>query len=547
VRLGFALLFASATLTGFFACSAEETNDDGSSGQGGAATTTTGVTSAGGAMSSSGGTGGMGTTVGSGGFPGTAGPDAELIANGDPDKLLLRGTIITPDEKFAGELLIVGDTIACVDTSCATHPDVGSASVVQTNGVIMPGMIDTHNHILFGIFDETDWSPSQAYGNHNQWPNEPRYSAMIDTKQYINGEAGSPVNLNCELNKYGELKGLVAGTTSILGAANPGNKVCYRTGARTIDQSANGLCGTDPPQSCPDKIQAHTLFPSSSSADGVCTNFGDGDTEAYVVHVGEGVDASALSEWDDLKSAASGCLIDARTAVVHGTAFTDTEFTELAAAGMGLVWSPASNVFLYGLGTDLTKTTDIPLVLSKGITVSLAPDWSMGGSQNLLDELRFADEVDNQQWADLLTAKELVQMVTTNAAELLGLSGQIGVLEVGAKADVTVFGGDIDLPYKALLTVTPYEIRLVVVDGRVTYGDDQLASLGPSSPGCETLDICGRSKFLCLAIDGGDASNKFGQSLTDIQTALNTELSAYDAMNVTQWDFAPITPLVKCP
>ena len=76
----------------------------------------------------------------------------------------------------------------------------------------------------------------------------------------------------------------------------------------------------------------------------------------------------------------------------------------MAARGMSLVWSPRSNVFLYGGGTDLTKTTNIPLALAKGINVALAPDWSIGGSQNLLDELRFADQVDDTVWGNVIYA-----------------------------------------------------------------------------------------------------------------------------------------------
>ena len=34
-----------------------------------------------------------------------------------------------------------------------------------------------------------------------------------------------------------------------------------------------------PPPGCPDAIQVNTIFPSSTSANGVCTNFADGDTE----------------------------------------------------------------------------------------------------------------------------------------------------------------------------------------------------------------------------------------------------------------------------
>src|SRR5262249_34470814 len=153
---------------------------------------------------------------------------------------------------------------------------------------------------------------------------------------------------------------------------------------------------------------------STASANGVCTNFGDGDTDAYVIHLGEGVDATARGELDDLTTVTNpdGCLLSPKTTAVHGTAFGDAELDVLAAHGLHLVWSPRSNVFLYGGGRDLSRTTDIPLALAKGIHVALGPDWSIGGSINLLDELRFADEVDAAVWGDQISTAALVDMVT---------------------------------------------------------------------------------------------------------------------------------------
>ena len=69
---------------------------------------------------------------------------------------------------------------------------------------------------------------------------------------------------------------------------------------------------------------------------------------------------------------------------------------------MKLVWSPASNVFLYG------ATTNVPLARSLGVTVALAPDWSLGGGPTMLDELRFAQAWDAQHWNASLTARDLV-------------------------------------------------------------------------------------------------------------------------------------------
>lgn len=466
---------------------------------------------------------------------------ASIVTQGQVGHLLLRGTVVTPDTVLQGEVLIEGDTITCVANSCAGASGADVASVVDTAGIILPGLIDTHNHVLFDVFDETDWSPMHPYSNHTQWPSEARYGAMVDAQQYLNS-VGSPfIDLGCELDKYGEIKGLVAGTTSIVGAAQPVNRVCYGTLARTIDESPNGLGA--------DKIQVASSLPSTVAADGVCARFASGETDAYLVHVGEGTDQVARTEFSLLGaiSTVDGCLYAHQTAIVQGIALGNAEFTTMGQAGMSLVWSPRSNVFLYGGGTDLTKTANVPLALSKNINVALGPDWSIGGSQNLLDELRFADHVDNSVWGDQLSPKMLTQMVTINAAKVLGLDSVLGSLAVGKKADVMVIGGDSSSPYDALLAAQPADVRLVLVGGVALYGDPALQGLGPAIPGCEALNVCSQNKFICVAAPTQSVADKLDQTLADITTNLATELANYDGLDLSAWDFSPLAPIVRCP
>jgi cytosine/adenosine deaminase-related metal-dependent hydrolase len=454
--------------------------------------------------------------------------------------LLLMGTIVTPDTALEGEVLVVGDVIKCVAASCADDPAAAAATVLQTNGIIYPGLIDTHNHIQFDIFDETDWTPPRAYSNHNQWTTDPRYKALVDAKQYLNGESGSSVKIGCELLKYGELKGLIAGTTSIVGAAIPSGQACFGSLARSIDQRPNGLST--------DKVQTATPFPSKSTADAVCSNIASDKTDAYLIHIAEGIDETAHKEFQKLFDVTTtpGCLFASSTTIVHGAALQEADLAEMKSHDMNLVWSPRSNVFLYGQGTDLSKTANVPAALDKGISVSIAPDWSIGGSQNLLDELRFADNVDNAQWGDAITPQQLTAMVTKNPAHALGLENTLGRVAAGFKADLVVVNGDRTLPFNALLAATPKAVRLVVVDGKVVYGDAALRVLGQATPDCEALDICGTPKFVCVAAAGGTAANKLGQTYSQVRETISTELQRYDDKDLTQWNFAPIADLYRC-
>jgi hypothetical protein len=234
-----------------------------------------------------------------------------------------------------------------------------------------------------------------------------------------------------------------------------------------------------------------------------------------------------------------------RTTIVTGAALQDPDLAEMAAHGMGLVWLPKSNVSLYGHGTDLSQTANIPAAIEKGITVALGTDGSLSGSQNLLDELRFADRIDNTQWGDILTPKALVQMVTKNAAKVLGLQTVLGELAVGRKADILVIGGDRARPYDALLAAAPKDVRLVIVAGRAIYGDAPLRPLGQSTPPCDTIDMCGVSKFACVAQAGGSAADLLGERYDDLRGKILTELKKYDEKKLSA-PFSPATELCKC-
>lgn len=516
--------------------------DEGGGGAGG------GGDEGGGGMGGGGGGAGGGGDEG-GGDPGPACEQASgtIAQTGQTGRLLLRGTVVTPGQIFEGEVLVVSSTIACAAPSCASEPEAATATIVETNGIIYPGLIDTHNHVLFNVFDETHWTPTVAYTHAAQWSGasgDPDYARALRAKQYLNGETlsstASPVNLNCELNKYGELKALIAGTTAMVGASNPAVKVCYRTLTRTINNDYD--------------VQVASIFPSPSATNSVCNNLEDGSTAAYVIHVAEGISQTARNQFYTLfnQSTPDGCAYHPNTAVVHGNALLDAELQILADTGTSLVWSPRSNVGLYGLGTDLTVTTNIPLALEKGINISLAPDWTMSGSQNVLDELRFAQYVSDNLWSGLLTPEMLFEMVTINAARNIGQESELGSIEVGKKADLFVISGDALNAHQALIDSRPPDVRLVLIDGVVHYGDVNLQQLAPATPGCELIDLCGCPKFVCVATTGATASNKFDQTLGEITQALETELATYDqngwpgVSGPPSVPLSPMSPIYRC-
>jgi hypothetical protein len=343
--------------------------------------------------------------------------------------------------------------------------------------------------------------------------------------------------------KYAETRALISGTTSVLGAPGAVNRSCYASVARTIDTTQNDL-GQD-------NVQTALGVPQAATADGVCDNLADGTTDSYVIHIAEGVSGNVRSEFTQLgtvtqnQPSGANCLYDEKTVVVHGTDMTEAQFDTMAQNGMQLVWSPKSNVFLYGGGTDLSKTTNIPAVLARGINVALAPDWTLGGSANLLDELRFAARVDDEVFGDLLDPADLHDMVTFNAARVLGLDNVIGSIAPGRRADIAIYLSQGLSPYEAVLAASPRETVLVMVDGRILYADAALEAVAPSNAICEPFEACCRPKVLCIAETDG-AEDGLDETFEEFSSRLETAMQAYDALDFSEWDFAPIAPVLRC-
>jgi hypothetical protein len=152
----------------------------------------------------------------------------------------------------------------------------------------------------------------------------------------------------------------------------------------------------------------------------------------------------------------------------------------------------------------------------------------MGGSQNMLDELRFADAWDDAHFGGRLDAKMLVEMATVNAAAVLGLADTLGRLEVGLKADIVVIERLDPDPYRAILSARPANVRMVMVGGAVLYGDPEHETLGRSGHTCEPVDVCGSPKVMCIAEH--DRSDKLDQTYQVIESALAGAVADLDSI-----------------
>ena len=364
-----------------------------------------------------------------------------------------------------GHVLVKDGMIEAVwENQVPSDIQLTNVPVIETNGTIYPGMLDLHNHLHYNqapLWDMTPHLPENnrnawgGYNNRYEWKNHPDYSEQV-TKPKMLVHSGPYWNMESEAMKYIEMKSLVGGATAAQGGpSNPDDS--YATVlSRNIEDYNFGR----------DEIHTKvTELTSDYVGNHIKTGNASGELDAWFIHIAEGVDERSRAEFDIL---VQNNLLVGELVLIHGVALTDREFTQMADVGATLVWSPLSNLLLYG------QTADIAAAKAAGVHITLAPDWAPSGSKSPLHELKVADLWDDEMLGDIFTDYELVEMVTSSAAQATNWDVEVGTIEAGKVADLVVVDNIHANPYTNLIHAVDPDVRLTVVGGLAVYGDQDI-------------------------------------------------------------------------
>lgn len=385
----------------------------------------------------------------------------------------LKGTIVTPSAVHCdGEVLFASDTgkIACVGDDCSADPNAAAAQVVCSEGVVYPGLIDPHQHADYNhlpVFEH----PSK-YENRNHWrQHEPLYDDFkIPHKPF--GSTNRDNQILSEL--YAEMRIVFAGGTAISGTAGNiasdsklGRWVRNVDSVSATDSLLDASAYVDPDIDTVVVKSNGTIDDAATKTHiaSIVTRFSKTNYRAFLPHISEGIDAKARAEFDEAN--ALGAIVE-KTAIVHCAGCSTAQFAQMAKAKANLIWSPQSNLDLYG------QTANVTTAKRLGVTIALGVDWTPSGSMNQLGELQCARKISDTYLDHAFTDPELVAMATSNPAAVMHLDDQIGKIAVGLYADLTVIGGDRTKPYRALLEAKSEQVKLVTIKGKAVYGDTAL-------------------------------------------------------------------------
>lgn len=434
----------------------------------------------------------------------------------------LSGTLVTPIGIVPhGTILIASGTIQAIGADIVVP---SGTPVVETDGVIFPGLIDTHNHLIWNVFPR--WKPAEPVGDRYDWQAMRDYVAKLAGPEKVMVERGNV----CDMERFAEVKAMLGGATSVVGSYSPKNadphaNECVRGLARNLDV----FSGLYSPTLNSEPL-AYEVFPFEMpylKAEAIREAMASGKIKALLIHVAEGKDASSAREFTMLK--ADG-FVRPGVSIIHGVSLEDAAFHEMARNGVSLIWSPHSNISLYGV------TANVASAKAAGVTIAIAPDWSPSGTNGMTEELQYAYRWNARQRPPVFTPSDFVDMATRNPALLAGAGDKIGALAVGYAADLVVLPRRDGPAPVALVEAQPGSIRLVVVGGKPMLGDRDLMSALLPSERLELLKVCSNAKSLNIRDDlGGQSFNELAEHLRKELRRLNLSLADLaDCGNRTQ-------------
>ena len=393
--------------------------------------------------------------------------------------------------------------------------------------LLSPGFIDMHNHVDHAVVPLWDAAKGQ-YSNRFAWRKEADYklnvrgqAVKIKDDDKAAGRSGITSN-GCKVIQYAEMKALLGGVTTIQGIGEAGNNVCaFGNLIRNVENKADFSVGTDTkisfevvnpthgqmfrdyvkpimrekgigieeayaqvPKDVKDKSPFSEFFgkPTLTNLtddlfgkisafkktfdDMVAVNSG-GKNRAFITHLAEGkaIDEFTNGEFQmakDVGIARQGMVL------IHGIGLTAEDWKEAKKSEISLVWSPFSNLLLYG------ETTNVAAAKQAGINISLGSDWSPSGSKTLLDEVKIAKRYLIKKGLDReFTDKDFYEMMTINAAKALKLEDRLGKLAPGYLADIVAvpMTSTKNNPYTAIVNSDSSSIKLVIVGGKMAIAN----------------------------------------------------------------------------
>lgn len=363
-----------------------------------------------------------------------------IVTMNDNEDILDNGIIFIKDSNIA----------AIIKENEAIPSQFSDFPIINCSGTIFPGLIELHNHLSYNCLPM--WQVPKTYGNRSQWGGTPTYRKLISGPMSVLGKTPGYVEA---IVRYVEAKCLLGGVTTSQGIAlfsNNGIQKFYRGIVRNIENTDEI-----------DLPDVNARIPDIESKDILKFFKRLKSSSCFLLHLSEGKDASAHKHFEALQMPDGQWAINEALGGIHSVALTKADYKIMKEKGASMVWSPLSNLMLYG------QTADVKAAKEENISIGIGSDWSPSGSKNLLGELKIA-KLYSENNGNIFTDFEIIAMATKNAAKIIKWEKAIGTIEVKKRADLLIINGKAGNAYENLLSASEASINLVVINGIPRYG-----------------------------------------------------------------------------
>jgi cytosine/adenosine deaminase-related metal-dependent hydrolase len=311
------------------------------------------------------------------------------------------------------------------------HCDNSICHVDLKDLLILPGLVNVHDHLHFGMFPRLGHGP---YASWREWANDIYHPA----EEPLRGLLDVPKETRLWA---GVIRNVLAGVTT----------VCHHDSLHPM------LTGGGLPVSV---LQEFGWSHSLDDAEWPTRYAQTPKDWPFITHFAEGTDA--ISE-GDVARLEREIVIDDRVVLVHAVGVSKMDWRRMRDAGAWIVWCPTSNLHILG------RTLDRDLLLNYP-SIALGSDSPISAAGDLLDELQAG-----RQMLDL-PADLLYRMVTTRAARLLRLSAGQGSIRSGGVADLFIVRDRGLSPSEALASLVRSDIAAVMHRGKIVAASEDFLS-----------------------------------------------------------------------
>lgn len=433
------------------------------------------------------------------------------------DLLLTGGTVITMDPQRRilqdGSVAVSGGRIACVGASVDVDRRVDATEVIDCRGtVILPGFVDAHahaGHSLFktvGVDTPSQWFDlaTEAYFHHTT-PDYWYADALLGAAEKLlagvtcgisvlgsQPRSDDPEYARQHARGYLELGGRDIVAVGPSGLPWPSTSTTWVDGERvptSVDLAEMIACTEQVVDACHGAgngrigvvVAPFTLMPSCGGSGPIADDRAPAPTRDDIEQaaaVRELADRRQLRIHTDayggmVRLAAqlgSGALLGPDVHLQHCVGITPEEVSILAETGTAASHAPGGRA-------------PVPSMIAAGVPTAIASEGNSRRPFDLLQAARGAQTVQRVIHDDpfLLPAGKALEMITIEAAQVIGQDDRIGSIEETKCADLVVL--EMRRPHlvpgwmpvhRLIFEAVGHDVRTVIVDGKIVVRDREL-------------------------------------------------------------------------